>query len=67
MLRSQIGETIRTHHEGTKNTKGLANILLNFVTFVVSPLFFAPFAFFAVKCLLWLRLCRTGLFVVNSS
>jgi hypothetical protein len=34
-------ETIRTHHEGTKNTKGLANILLNFVTFVVSPLFFA--------------------------
>jgi hypothetical protein len=52
--RSQIDETIRSHQEGVKNTKVRIFILLNFVTFVASPIIFAPFAFFAVKCLLWL-------------
>jgi len=32
-------------------------MLLNFVPFVVSPLFFAPFAFFAVKSPVKFRFC----------
>ena len=37
------------HHDGTKDTKDSEIILLNFVTFVVSPLFFARFLLFVVK------------------
>ena len=52
--------TIRSYHEGTKDTKDsdiYSLKLRELRAFVVSPLFIAPFAFFAVKLsfLLWLR------------